>query len=904
MTFFRIKTRIKENSVLNLIQTKLIGKFLTLLIAALLSSAALASEPKQSGDWSELREPLFDSVSEVFEAEHNKLALAMFGKDNFFSLINSSINPSVKSDLIRLSNDELVAYAAPYPLSISKVLLSVLLAFYFVALAYIVIVNLKYYFERIFVISGSGKLESSNLGGGQGYLLRVIVSSVLIAPMIPYLLASLDGVDDDKDNGAPLFMSALFTALGQTFEYTERVSRIFSEDDRTYTPFYYVPEADSLQPEFSAMQRYATCVSSEKVVGLKRVLADLVIGDDGKVVYESSFGECDLRISTSLSEELFANVEYLNSVGSPLALNSDKMRDYELELLKEELDSSLTHALKVAHSLEATYYRSSTEKKPLENIIPSSLKDGWQGQCDIYMNKAESGSYLEAMSVYPLLPYCYSKSFVSKFTYPDLDIDFDESDYAQEGGRIYSSCATIGEGQLVFSGAEKLLNCAQSVCNIDHLSERGLYQCSLVVERVAQEEGRKVDSLSGFLMAPAHMFVEESQVEDSVGDRKLINKFRVLDSGEFGWGGDVVFSQTLKRTAEKDIAPFSAVAGSAGLDDMRGTDYHAEFAIATVLERYWYCSVNEGVISVKYGVCGTSYQESNRFLSDGIDLLIMMYIAKHALKSAKGYLGGGTSGGVKGATKSLFKDNIKALLAVVGITGAAVGVLFGDEVVQYFDSFGEEHFSPFVSVIKDPVVSVSVGAILGNLSLTSGIFASIAKYSILIFLGLVMLFQYLPMFVFGLAILLAFVNLFAFIVTLPFQVSNVFSDSGEAAIRGMRDLIIKWLMVLFRFPIVVAGFYLSFFIFNALSSAVAQATRIMSPYELVSFSDEPVAVLLIHIFSLSFFFVVMLAIMVACFGSSNTAYKLIKGYAMEDNSSDEGGELSNLKGELGGVIKG
>jgi len=135
-------------------------------------------------------------------------------------------------------------------------------------------------------------------------------------------------------------------------------------------------------------------------------------------------------------------------------------------------------------------------------------------------------------------------------------------------------------------------------------------------------------------------------------------------------------------------------------------------------------------------------------------------------------------------------------------------------------------------------------------------------------------------------------------------VSNVFSDSGEAAIRGMRDLIIKWLMVLFRFPIVVAGFYLSFFIFNALSSAVAQATRIMSPYELVSFSDEPVAVLLIHIFSLSFFFVVMLAIMVACFGSSNTAYKLIKGYAMEDNSSDEGGELSNLKGELGGVIKG
>ncbi len=901
MTFAFFRTKIKENSVLKII------KSLFLIVALALSVPALAEVEEQPPEsvWIEVRDPLYINVYDVFEAEHNKLALAIFGKQNFISLIGTSVSPTVLSDLRDLSHEELVTLASPYPLSIAKVLLSVLLAFYVVALSYILIVNFKYYFERVYVMAGSGQIESDNAGGGQEYLLRVLLSSVLIAPMIPFLITALDDdVENDKDS--PLFMTTLFTALGQAFEYTERVSRVFAEDDRAYTPFYYVPKADSVQPEFVGMQQYATCVASEKVVGEKRVLAKLNVSNGGKVIYESSYGECDLRISTSLSEGLFANIRRLEALGDPIGMNAAAMRGYEEGILRDELNSSLRHALKVAHRLEAEYYRKSTEKKPLDNDIPATIADGWEGKCGDYKLKAEAGNYADAMSVYPLLPYCYSRSFVSKFAYPNLNtgIDFDESDFnTGDGGRIYSACADIGEGQLVFSGDEKLLNCAQSVCNTDHLGKKGLYQCSLVVERMVEEANRKNNALSGFLMAPAHMFIEEAQVNASVGDRDLLNKFKLLTTGEFGWAGDIVFNEDMPRVPEKEIPPFSTVASSITLDDTRGAPYFAEFAITSVLERYWYCSVNEGVISVEYGVCGTSYQESNRFLADGIDLLVMIYIAKHALKSSKGLVGKNKNGGLKTALPSVMKNNMKTILASVGVGGATIGMVFGDEVMQYFDSFEEEHFSPFVSIMKDPVVSVSLGAILGNINATESITASISKYSILVFLGLVMLFQYLPLFVFGLAVLLAFVNLVTFIVTLPFQISNVFSDAGETAIRGMRQLIIKWLMVLFRFPIVVAGFYLSFFIFDALSSAVAESTSIISPYELVSFSDEPVAVLLIHLFSLTFFLVVMLAIMVACFGSSNTAYKLIKGYAMEDNSSDEGGELSNLKGELTSVLK-
>lgn len=873
---------------------KIFSIAITLLLLAQVAFAETSVRPEklEVQNSSYKSESLYSSSDSVFMAIHNKVIAAMFGQALFSDFISPSVN-AVTLDSIKTMDKTLFANSIhPLPTNLSRIFLSIWLSFFVLAMAYSFIVNVKYYSERTYVFTRKRVGSRESLSGGQEYLLRVVVSLTFLLPMAPYLIGLLmDGEDEEP----PLFMSGLFTVLGQTFEHTERVSRIFNQTSEVDTPSYFVPYDDSLAKDFEEVLDYALCVADIRVEGKKEVTAQLGKTGSGNYLYESGFrsesGEKVCRLAVEIPYTAFpASVGAGGFVSEAV---QEQLLAHEEEVIRAELDKSLSIFLKASHVVSDEFYKRSKEGVDSQDLVSAVIDSGWTGDCEGVFESVEEGKYGEARNAIPMLPSCASKSYVEAFAYPKGVSELPEEGRFNE--RIVSLCAFLGSSEMYTSSLEYLDNCTKQVCSTSHLDGKGLTSCTSVLDsnlsfsNVVKERNR-----GGFFLAPRNFVYDSKDVsvqQNTMNSKAAINGFKAVSIDDtydtIVTGGEVVFSKTYKRPENKDTSFTDFFDYQVEKKSIDTSDLPTGYS--NLFNRFVECVGNEGSFNPKFGVCQPSFSEARIFLLDMTKFMaqgvLFYFVGSEATQMLKASKKKKKNGGVEG--EGVDKDMFY-YIGTIGLVAGPIATVLGEDFIKSLNWDGIDHFSPYQSVITQDY-NASLFATLGALFQSSAL-GWFFMWVCIMFGVLAFILCLFPMLVFAGAMLHALINLFAFVVSMPFQISDVLSDTGDEAAMNLKNVLVKWVLVLFRFPVVVGGFYLSFFVFDAL-------IEVLPWWDFLGSSDFDKAMsndmdkIMYLLFSVFYIIVLIGLFMMASFGTAGVAYSIVRQYSGADSRGVEDDEL-------------
>lgn len=843
--------------------------------------------------------PLYRTEGEVFDAYHNKLLASLFGKELFADFIATASSDEVR-DIIRTMDDNMFAmYLSPLPLGISKIFLSVWLSFFVLAMSYAVIVNTKYYLERMYVLSKGGKQDSASpASGGQEYLLRVAVSTMFLLPMAPYLIKVL--LDSDEQD-PPIFLSSLFGVLGQTFEHTERVSRVFNTVTEIDSPNYFVPEDHVLREHFSSMLDYSVCVASIQETGEKRVDSSIsateLLGGSGSVnyTYESSYrssnpdaGSCSLNIT--LGSDLVLGRDDLGGA------SSEAMLEYEKELVKDTLDKLLSEALYGAHSLADGFYRLSREDN-VPVYDPVTLNPEWRTSCpamrELISSPVDDEKYLELTNAFSHMPYCFSKAYIEVFGYP-IGSFADEISVMEGIEKRYNFMCSIAGGVEVYkSSVEYLEECARLSCDVGNIDGRGLGSCERVRSALGlAEEVQNLANARGFIFAPAYKYSSTiltgtSLTGHSIDDLsvRFTHEFKPLTVGE---------PLFVKEYSRPDKTPEVSFEQAFSNEIVAPSSYSEPTVVFdNMFNRFDSCLGNSGNIHGQFGLCKDAYSEMRIFATDFASLLWWGLVAHFSGKMVGGAMSKSPSHG--GLEDLGLIDKVLNKLKDVGINLSKSAINLSTSLFANVNPAQERdsYFTPYQRVVGDKngaLIFAALGALFAGDSVVGSL---ILLLLCIVMLMLVILIVY-PMFAFLAAVTHALINLFAFVISMPFQISDVLSDTGEEATQHLKTVLVKWVLVLFRFPVIVGGFYLSFIAFDALMGAVPWDLFYGSTSVIAGGSLETSTMVLYHVGSFAYIFAICYLMLMASFGTAGVAYSIVREYSGADARGVDGDDLDDI----------
>lgn len=863
-----------------------------LLVQVAFADTSVRPEKLELQNSSYKSESLYGSSEEVFMAIHNKVIAAMFGQALFTDFISPSVDAATL-DSIKVMDKMLFANSIhPLPTNLSKIFLSIWLSFFVLAMAYTFIVNVKYYSERTYVLTKKRVGSRESVSGGQEYLIRVVVSLTFLLPMAPYLIGLLmNGEDDDP----PLFMSGLFTVLGQTFEHTERVSRIFNQTSEVDAPSYFVPYDDSLAGDFEEILDYALCVSDIRVEGRKVVNAQLSKTGGGNYLYESGFrsesGDKVCRLAVEVPYTKFNAAVGLDGFVSETL--QEELLAHEKNVLQSELNKSLSVFLKAAHIVSDEFYKRSKEGVESQDVVSAIVGNGWTRECEGVFEVVKDGEYGKVRNAIPMLPSCASKSYVETFAYPKSVEDLPENGKFNE--RIVSLCSFLGSSEMYTSSLEYLENCTKQICSTSYLEGKGLTSCTSVLDSnlsfssVVQHRNK-----GGFFLAPRNFVYDSKDVsiqQDTMNSKAAINSFSAANIDDtydtIVTAGEEVFSKTYDRPENKDTSFADFFDYQVEKTSIDTSDLPTGYS--NLFNRFVECVGNEGSFNPKFGVCQPSFSEARIFLLDMTKFMAggvaFYFVGREMAQVIKGSKKKKKNGGIEGEGAD---SNLFYYIASIGLVAGPIATVLGEDFLKSLNWGGVDHFSPYQSVITQDY-NASLFVTLGALFQSSAL-GWFFMWVCIMFAVLAFILCLFPMLVFAGAMLHALINLFAFVVSMPFQISDVLSDTGDEAAMNLKNVLVKWVLVLFRFPVVVGGFYLSFFVFDALIEVLPWWDFLGSSDFDKGMSNDMDKIMYL-LFSVFYIIVLIGLFMMASFGTAGVAYSIVRQYSGADSRGVEDDEL-------------
>lgn len=965
-----------------------IKAFIAYLFVSVLAVSTVATDIETVGvEPAGIDEVLYKDQFEVFDAVHNKIILAFFGKHAFYSFIEPAVDSYTLATIKELPDVELDTYAAPFSLKISNVVNTMLFGFFALSAFYLIAVNFKFYLERITTLVTTSDNDSGMKTVGGNHALRFLATMLVFTPLLPVIFnfeeKAVEFETSEIGANSPTMMG-FFGVIGEFFALTERTSRSFVGDSSVYSPHYFVPTPAAKRVEFEHMMDFAFCVANEDKEVELDIKSELINSELEGVYsnphYHASYKECNLYMTARTDNK---TLEMLRKDSDLVKLSGATDEHYEsflLQSFKAKMDAYLKIALTATVRLSNEYY---STKNPEDKLAIDTTIDmsNWHERCDDIIALTTNDSYIEAFHATKLLSRCFSLDYIKTFAYP-LDVDdfdvkaMDSEDESVDGSRFTPICkeSVLGDSFAVNIEQKVLADCVKKVCSFDTVTGEfgsgatGLFQCSVGINSLAKSMGVSDYTRKGFLFSPSynqHSFGVEITDSSKAPISTLSGRYVYVEGdADFTFlnRGDTVFTSELERSRAGDAEmSFYEVISAQSLtpankptfskyDNMGFTDL-----VAATQFRFSTCLGKAGRILPEFGACGTSYQEAARLIGAYQEFLVVgifanfasnkysKYKEKRAAKKIDTTHGGFSDAATKDEAKKVAKKNkgkakntksgvkkaqtAQEMLSGGSSLGSAVDVQTGKvimmglatlglpevyDAIKSFNTMNEvvDTFIPKRDIFRPDSLALQVDSIatetIGTLIvILSGAFKMDIVGGLLItlltgFLIFTVIVSVSPVIIFFLAMIWSLLNLLAFYITLPFQLANAFSDTGEDIPKHMKKLTLKFILTTIRFSVTVIGFWLAFALFDTSISVYLYALE----FAHMRTGESDLMMDAMAMCALGALYIAAVCTCVAIsMNAIKTTYELVKAFLNDNSSTVAPEEAEMVLGTLKRIFK-
>ncbi|EGR0997138.1 hypothetical protein EHJ37_19635 [Vibrio parahaemolyticus] len=868
--------------------------------------------------------PQYESIDEVFDSYLSRIIASAFGKESLKSYLYNQTTENVINEIMGLDDDLYRQYLLPFNPDYAKIVNLAGIVFVYIPSILILILSSKFLIERlIFTYTTDEKEGFGFKSAGAMHLVRVGLSLGVLVPMTEYYISHASDEDalSNLISQSPLNRGTLMF-IGDSVSSAEAISNEFAFNDSLYNPAYNVPSPDYVANEMAKINNFASCVASENSstnIEVKShvsgVLDELAANEMNgfQLEYIASYKNCSLKISTIHDKTTIVGLGN-EKLATAVGINDVKFAKAVEDTFKEELDTYVKLALNSA-MIMAEKMRNDDDE--FTNDLTLNLA-GWYKQCDSYTANAtdSSLSLAENLAAFKALPLCFSRSFIKKFSYPSENNgqDFDEQRMSDEdlpiGSRWIQVCDrnTTDPTKGITKTSDEIISCARQACSFDS-NNTSVFACSALVNSVAKFLNIDEVTRGGVLMAPvlaqkqldieipddAKNYLKKLKSESSRFTENPVGMYSTRDSGDIIYSTQIKLGESDKEKIEEkqksiEKTLFMSVESVGSPDFNENSTKTIVEAVTSGVTRFSYCLQHRGEYSERLGVCGNSYQEASKLVQSYVNLVAISYAitmmpSLSKFKKGKGF---GKIGAAKNFTGSAKKVMV-GMLAGAGVASVINFVVSDDEmneIIEYFmpepDPFTSAAYIHNIDAVSKGILAAFVIALNGDGLVVNGVRLALAGVFILF-----CTFSYLPALLFVSSMAMAILNLIVFIITLPIQLVNAFSDTGRQAGQNIRVLTGKWLITIFRIPLIVAAFYLSFIVFDSLLPSLNETAEALSIKMEISGIFAQFAAGLVNLLMQAICVVILLYI---CLNATNQFYQVIKSYLVEGHGQENGAD--------------
>ncbi len=515
---------------------------------------------------------------------------------------------------------------------------------------------------------------------------------------------------------------------------------------------------------------------------------------------------------------------------------------------------------------------------------------------------------------------------------------------------VTNVCSFDGVDGTFGSGSTGLFQCSVGVntlaraMGIDEYSKKGFlfapsYNQNSFNSEIKESSKAPISSLNGH-----YVYVE--------GDAD----FTYLNRGES------VFTAVLERNgnnnSELSFYDVTSVQASFDVDSPTFSIYdNMGFAdlVAATQFRFTSCIGKAGTILPEFGACGTSYQEAAKLLGSYQEFIVVGLISNIVADKYKKYKsrrkgkkidtthGGYTDAETKKEIKKKLKKNkgsaaatkygaqkkqaAQVALSDGSLMGAvtspegsklimmALATLGMQDVFNAIKSFNVtdeivDHFMPKPDIFRPDAMALQIDSVanetLGTLFiiLSGTISHDVIGGFLMFMLGAFAIFTIVvlvsPVIIFFLAMIWSFLNLLAFYITLPFQLANAFSDTGDDIPKHMKKLTLKFILTTIRFPVTVIGFWLAFAIFDTSVSVYLYALE----FAHVRTGESSLMMDAMSVFAMGALYIAAVCTCIAAsMNAIKSTYELVKSFLNDQNTTVAPEDAEMVFGTLKKIFK-
>lgn len=872
--------------------------------------AIAASEPSDSIAVSEspLKElPKYTSAESAFQPISSRLVLALFGKEAAVDFLGDMATPSCLEEIEKMTDADTENYTKPFPVSMYVVIGAIVYTLYIVAFFFWCWLISSFVFNFLFNKHTDEEVKTT---GRLAAIMTTVRSTFVMALCVP-VFGDLFSSGSDL-NAYSRIHGFAFQLLGKSVKFSDEVNNLFSETSVGTSPRYQVPQPNwftsSHPKEIKDLMSFASCVVSNGESVNDVIFKEL--SREGKqdktigVSVSDASGSCSAEVSTNIPMKVIQNAYFVSNQSELWESYKSKVDETIRELAKSLVFSSIW-ASEAALSSSVV-----SEDDFLFNGAASSQGSmNWYSTCDIssksastiaaIKNSKTTTELLDSMSQYYM---CAGLAIVKKIGYPSDDFDsVNTSKY-----RLASTCGADGGADCMAVECGKF-DPSKPVSNILNCSLSSVVLSGGVVTNYVKQ--------LGFLAAPIEMYARSGIRRVPRDIQNLLSDFRISSKG-----GVSSFSEASIRRSEllsnvtsglpdlgyissQAALPIKSSSQKGKLDDVSRSLGWLDFLGVT----HFQSCVSSGANSYinnngQTRFCSDSIIETHQF---GMRLL-RAGVAIYAARSLSNLVtsGVGSDGGRLSAPDSwmvkafnmVFKNpKLLAALSLVWMgsdsfftdseSSEAPFGDFGDGSVRYSDLKG----GAVVGFLLGSMGSSNAGGVISKVSSALGTCLLTMLFTAGALLAFVI--PLTPVVLFYTAIIAGVANFVIGVIALNFHALYALAGLGGDVGVKVKKFTAKWALTLFRFPLVIIGFWLSIELVKIVIPFIVETSGF---YYTMTSIDGGITKLLAAIPALFIYAVLFVVLVFALFDSVNGIYSMVKSLMFEDNSGQAFGTTDSL----------